>query len=234
MGDAGNSMKKPDTLKVLEWSIKTIVTIVIDIVVIKISNLQGDLVVFPLVGVILFFILLAGVHFGFNGLYKLIHWLKTPDRKRLVLEPISSKDDHRPLLFINKEFRAPFIRIDKVYLGYEQRIALSVIPKDDEKIERHPYHQNWQKLKIRSGELPLELPKSKKIIINFIKIDTENNQFYFDLEEVDKIVFDVATHIFQVALTYNVKKEMGQIKRYKVRVLYQGSDRLITDIEHFD
>ena len=54
------------------------------------------------------------------------------------------------------------------------------------------------------------------------------------IEELDKVTFDTATHIFQVAVTYNVKKEMGQIKRFKVRVVYQGSDNLEMDIEHFD
>jgi hypothetical protein len=227
-------MKKPDTLKIIEWSTKALITIVVDIILIRIGNFQGGLVIF-IVGVVLFFVLLAVIHFSLDGLSKFLRWLRTPDRKLLTLERISFRNNDWALLFTNKEFRAPYIKIEKVYLIYEQRISLSVIPKElGQKVEQHPYHTNWQKLKIRRDELPLELPKSNKITIDFVKIDANNNQFYIDLEEVDKVVFDVATHIFQVTITYGIKKEMGKIKRYKVRVSYQGSDNLEIDIEHFD
>lgn len=227
-------MKKLDTLKIFEWSTKTLIVALLDLVVIEIGNFQNGLVAF-IFGAVLFFVLLAGLHFGMVGFSKLRHWVKTPDQKLLILEPAPLYDRNRALLFINKEFRAPYIRIEKMYLGYEQRIALSVIPeKYSQKVEHHPYHTNWQKLKIRLGELPLELQKSRKLAIDFIKIDPKNNQFYFDLEEMDKVTFDIATHIFQVAVTYNVKNETGKIKRYKVRVIYQGADNLEMNIEHFD
>lgn len=227
-------MKKPDTLKIFEWSTKTLIAAVLDLIVIQVGNFQNSLAVFVF-GAVLFIVLLAGLHFGIVGLSKLRHWFKTPDQKLLILEPAPLHDRNRALLFINKEFRVPYIRIEKMFLGYEQRIALSVIPKDDsQKVEHHPYHTHWQKMKIRLGEVPLELQKSRKLAIDFIKIDPKNNQFYFDLEEMDKVTFDIATHIFQVAVTYNVKNETGKIKRYKVRVIYQGADNLEMNIEHFD
>jgi len=225
-------MQKPDFRKIWKWVIPAILTLVIEVIA---NNFQGDWKDVIIRGIVIFLVLLAIVQLVWIGTERLFHWLRTPDQKLLVLESIPSQDNNRTLLFINKEFRAPSIKIEKVYLSYEQRISLSVVPKEDgQKVEQYPYHLNWQKLKVRPGELPIELPKSKKIAIDFVKINAKNNQFYFDLEEVDKVVFDVATHVFQVAITYGIQKEMGQIKRYKVRVSYQGSNNLEIDIEHFD
>ena len=226
-------MQKPDFSKIWKWVIQVLVSLAVEVVANTIGIFQGDWTI--VVGIFVFLILLALTNLIWNAIERFVNWLKTPDRKLLILEPISSQANNQALLFTNREFRAPSIKIEKVYLGYEQRVSLSAVPKEDsDKVEQHPYHLNWQKLKVRLGELPIKLPKSKKITIDFVKINAKNNQFYFDLEEVDKVVFDVATHIFQVAITYDIKKEMWQIKRYKVRVSYQGSDNLEIDIEHFD
>lgn len=225
-------MRRPDFRKIWLWIIPALLTLVIEIVA---NNFQSDWKTVVVRGIVIFLILLLIVQLIWVGTERLSYWLTTPDRKLLILEPMPSQDNNRALQFVNREFRVPSIRVEKIYLGYEQRIALSIIPKDDDqKVEYHPYHTNWQKLKIRLGELPLELQKSGKLAINFIKIDTKNNEFYFDLKDMDKVAFDTATHIFQVAVTYNIKKETGRIKRYKVRVVYQGSDNLEMDIEHFD
>ncbi|HKJ40284.1 MAG TPA: hypothetical protein VJ972_16060 [Anaerolineales bacterium] len=225
-------MRRPDFRKIWLWVIPALLTLVIEIVA---NNFQGDWKAVIIRGVVIFLILLFIVQLVWIGTERLSYWLKTPDQKLLILESIPSQDNNRSLQFVNREFRVPNIRVEKIYLGYEQRIALSVIPEvSEKKIEQHPYHTNWQKLKIRLDELPLELPKSDKITIDFVKIDIKSNQFYIDLEEIDRETFDIATHVFQVVVTYNVKKEMGKIKRYKVRVVYQGSNNLEIDIEHFD